>query len=284
MVEDFPAAAVCAFMDRPYWRRIWTLQEFVITSNLELVCGNARISFARFHGAMLSLPVIYIYVVSRLATQIQATEDYTRLPYVLALSEAHNKGAHTLCGMRKNYWEDVHSEKLGLFRLLARIHVEGDRKATQSVDNILGLLAMASDRAQYEKLSLSCTSVYICFARSTIACGNIDLLSLCQAIDTDNKRVTSRSDLPSWVPDWRSRIHDPLGQLPWDTNFNACGNRAAQHINDHKCGETQITLQGCIVDTVEATEFPWTPGPDGVTKELARVTIFLDCIMKLCAK
>jgi hypothetical protein len=116
--------------------------------------------------------------------------------------------------MRRSYQETADSEKLKLVRLLAKVHVEGERKSTQSEDNIFGMLGMANDSIglgvfpQYGK-SISLQTIYTDTARAIVTSGEVGVLSFYQYPDVDN-----RNGFPSWVPDWRGKLSAPAGQLP----------------------------------------------------------------------
>jgi hypothetical protein len=36
-----------SFLSRPYWQRVWTVQELVLSSNATIVCGKQQVSFQK---------------------------------------------------------------------------------------------------------------------------------------------------------------------------------------------------------------------------------------------
>ena len=53
--------AFLALCGRPYWRRVWIIQEVLCASNLELVCGTKKMSWSRFSCTFGSVIDTYLF-------------------------------------------------------------------------------------------------------------------------------------------------------------------------------------------------------------------------------
>jgi hypothetical protein len=87
----FPVAACLHLLFRPYWERVWIVQEYVVSSKVHIYCGEALIPFSHFQAAQMFLPLLKIYVVSTLSCRLQKSpaEEWDRsiFNYVMAMSE-----------------------------------------------------------------------------------------------------------------------------------------------------------------------------------------------------
>jgi hypothetical protein len=54
--------AFLALCRRPYWRRVWIIQEILSASSLDLLCGTKRLPWALFGPALASLRTTCLYV------------------------------------------------------------------------------------------------------------------------------------------------------------------------------------------------------------------------------
>ena len=279
--HHFPIAAFNSLLARPYWRRVWVIQEFVVSSRMEIICGSARAPFQYFQDTMMFVPVLATYVTSTLGCEMDRNNEYSSLDYVLALSERAHPGAGQLCGTRRRFQEHPDSERLTLFRLLAKAHVDNSTNATEPKDKIFALLGMATDATALAVLpdyKQSITIAYTALARAIIGHGHIDLLSLCQFPRNDPEHA-----LPSWVPDWRITLHTPSGRLPWESPFEASGAESSQRPSTNGASSpTQLILQGYRVDVIEAVKTEWRPGPEGCTKNTKEVAEYMTNIISLC--
>ena len=282
LCDPFPSAAFNNLLARPYWKRAWVLQEQVVASRVEIICGNAKVPFQIFESALLFVPLLRIHVVTTLGRKMQNDGESASWDYVMAMSEAPPMGASRLCGMRRRFQESSNSRLETLFRLLVRAHVDNVTQAKDPRDKIFALLGMATDTASLRaspNYGESATLAYTKIARAIIESGHVDLLSLCQFPKSESGQA-----LPSWVPDWCATLGTPCGQLPWDTTFHASGAYSFQQSSTkHALSPTQLRVQGCRVDIVKTTRAAWTPGPDGCTKNTREVAKYLMDVIDLCS-
>ena len=275
---------------RPYWNRVWIIQEFVVSSKLQIRCGTQTIPFEHFHGCLLFLPFLTINIIQRLHSYIVSvmeTQDVTELAgqFMKLCNTMINQQANSISGMRlRSGYIDEADQGMNLIRLLAKVHIGVPSCATDDRDRIFGLLGMARDAAQlgivpdYSEIT-SYIDVYTFAARKIIEAGNIDMLSFSQ-------HRNHRTDIPSWVPDWTKQMLRPCGQLPWDSSYNISAGATFTSSSDSlrtPVGDNELKLPGYILDIVErlAPE-SWCPGPEGVNKDHPHLPGYLEGILKLC--
>jgi hypothetical protein len=296
-LDDLPKTlefltAMSNILNRNYWTRIWIRQEFVVSTFVRINCGNATISFQHFHATIIYIALLTIHLSQKLASNINdflEHHDYEELDPVLTTNFytitklIMNPSTTKLFGMRRRYQLGQTAEAgngNSLIQILARVHVGTTAQASFDKDLVFGLLGMAEDAEalgvlpDYDHMK-SCSEVFINVARAITSGGHVDLLSLSQNRDR-------KTDVPSWVPEWRERIIRPCGQLPWDTSFNACGSKTYSTPTSTADHPNQITLRGYTVEAIEVLSDPWTPSIDDYKTNIPDVAAFLSSISKFC--
>ncbi|KAI1124898.1 heterokaryon incompatibility protein-domain-containing protein [Nemania abortiva] len=189
---------------RPWFRRLWVLQEAVVSKALSIQCGLRRISWDDFCKAVLLTPRYsdqYGFNLNRTG-QIETVRDIFQ-----ARCEYH--ALHGMGHLLPSWSSQVQMRKrntLDILNLLqrTRLHQTSDPR-----DKIYGLLGVASGIDVYDQgfvvdYNQDCRNVYMRFARNLIhASRNYSLLSY---VDHSPFRYRSlmvrRFKLPSWVPNW----------------------------------------------------------------------------------
>jgi hypothetical protein len=172
----------------PWWRRVWTLQEFIIAPELTFYCGSKSIDRDRFRAAIYAL---WLY-----------NKTY-RIPFEYDVwNPAWNR-------RRLMQWYEGRDEskRMGLVALMAYV---GDWQATDDRDRIYSLLGLAKDfelirRADYES---SIESIYTELVKSFIEKHHsLDIICFAQLFNKHTLKTVTNSTLPSWVPDWRAQVY-----------------------------------------------------------------------------
>ncbi|KAH7350605.1 heterokaryon incompatibility protein-domain-containing protein [Rhexocercosporidium sp. MPI-PUGE-AT-0058] len=301
----------CEVLSREYWRRVWIVQEIIVSPQIVLQCGKTTVEFPTLYAGTCYMLLLGTQIVSWQMEKIggihNMDEESARIfQFAISLATEGTRLSNTtkLFGVRLRYQQELarsseasqpSTSGSSLFELVARIHVTGAIKAycgaTNPRDRIFALLGMANDSSRlgiqpdYDQ-SKTCSEVYTHAAREIIGSGQVDFLSLSQP-------QGRQPDLPSWVPDLRAEwILRPCGQLPWDSAFKAFVS-SPESAKRHAPAETgayipnQIRLFGYQVDIIEEMGRPWTPHYiDGCSNEssLPAISEYLVDITNLCAK
>ncbi|PVH80534.1 HET-domain-containing protein [Cadophora sp. DSE1049] len=301
----------CGVLSRDYWKRVWILQELIVSPHIVFHCGKSTIDFPTLYASVCYMHLLGTQIITRELKRIGGLENLDPestaiFNFAISLSTQTDRISNStkLFGARLRYQGDapVTSEasqysKLGssMFELLARIHVSGAKKtlcgATNPRDRIFALLGIANDRARlaiqpdYDQ-SKTCSEIYTHAARAIIQSGQVDLLSLSQPQGRD-------INMPSWTPDWRAEwILRPSGQLPWDSAFTAFSlptefaDLGTLTVSEGDSAN-QIRLRGYAVDVIEELGRTWTPPyVEGYSGEssLSLISAYLTDITNFCTK
>ncbi|KAH7420154.1 heterokaryon incompatibility protein-domain-containing protein [Cadophora sp. MPI-SDFR-AT-0126] len=302
----------CGVLSRSYWKRVWILQELIVSPQIIFQCGKSTIEFPKLYASVCYMHLLGTQIITRELERIGGlknldAESTATFNFAISLSTQTDRMSNStkLFGARLRYQGDaaaVTSEasqysKLGssMFELLARIHVSGATKtfcgATNPRDRIFALLGIANDRArlgiepEYDQ-SKTCSEIYTHGARAIIQSGQVDLLALSQPQGRE-------TDMPSWAPDWRAEwILRPSGQLPWDSAFNAFSvTTESLDLSTLKVSlessPDQIRFRGYTVDVIEEVGREWTPpyleGYSGES-DASLISAYLTDITNFCTR
>ncbi|KAF9698563.1 hypothetical protein EKO04_003854 [Ascochyta lentis] len=187
-------AAVSHLLARPWWTRVWTLQEFVLPKEAKLYCGMASISRGRFKSGIYS-----IFLCSTISNEF----EHELVPRKL-FDGAFNR-------RRIHQWH-TKPASIGI-NLIAIMAYLGNHSATDSRDRIYSVLGLITEQdreligpaeystnteQQFAKLVRSFWSTHssldiICFAH----------LFSRHAAASDPGPIHA---VPTWTPDWRTTI------------------------------------------------------------------------------
>jgi len=293
------SAAINELLSRPYWERVWILQEYALATALIIRCGTQTVSVERFHGAILALATVKPQVIQKYIDSILEQrnrgvpfelikKDDFNLIMGLGLEIAEKTGI--VQGLRSRYQS---GQGRPLLRLLARVFVERTTGAGNPKDRVFALLGMATDAEElgivpdYAETN-TWRDVYAATARAIASAGQVDVLAFAQHQDQ------SQNGLPSWATDWtRSQdnapqpILRPYGQLPWDTSFNA--SKGASPFTPHTLlsvlPKNKLPLYGYTIDSVEIAGSKWQPAYcENVTSKTESLETYLTEIAEFCKK
>jgi hypothetical protein len=227
------------------------VQEFALAKRAIFICGSKMILAKHAGFGCLFAEIAMV----RLSPEL--------LPLITLF---HLDPMDTLTYIRRIKTEIIAGTHSGypLYHLLRHLCISNDMHATEACDHIFALLGLSSDandlgiRVDYALKDRT----DLVFARTTkamIASGNLDILTMAQ-------HPKLRSELPSWVPDFTSRmdasfVDQPLYDMTPLTLFNASEGHALESLGT--TDELELGLTGFIVDEVEETGDVWDGG--GIT-------------------
>jgi hypothetical protein len=247
-------SAFTNFCHRPYWSRLWIIQEFAVGRELIIACGGIRISYQELLQAIL-----FIQLVRNYTPKPTSNESLKRA--ILRLANIYSCPAFSFVqgpvSRRQRYQSETYNPENTFFRILnATLVIEIDYNhpnCTEPRDRIFSVLGLANDADEFYDLldySRSCEDIYEATTRKFLDQGNIDILSYCQ--------FPKMSHMASWVPDWRRATQRPCMNSPWLSHFSASEDSLALQRVTH-ADPSILELQGTFVDTIKATGRIWDP-------------------------
>ena len=178
------AASLRAFFQRPYWQRVWIIQEIASASNITIFCG---VNLAQWRGLELLLPLV--------ASDAELEVDLDRVQHLFT-SRA----------------ERVEGRPVGLLQAL---HESRFAQATDVRDKVFALLGLTFDREQFVQLSdYNWKLPRMCFEMTRSVIRTKKSLDIIFAGPSSMKLPET---LPSWMPDYvrfgRARHTETLASL-----------------------------------------------------------------------
>ncbi|KAF5250676.1 hypothetical protein FANTH_4119 [Fusarium anthophilum] len=234
------------WFERPYFSRVWIIQEFCLCPDTIFVCGSKTIPVDFVKFAVLLLQTAIGNMPQGDYEQLEPPE----MP-LERLSEVSSEPTARLFGCRSRHQKHKDDE---LYMLLRRLFVELETNATVHRDRIFALLGLAADA---EKLGVqpdyegSTERVLTQTARTLIEkSGRVDLLCYSQF-----PKLDELSHLPSWVPDWRSNLSRSFYTINERIDkhlFAASGQGSVVEVVQHPNDNSDILgLRGYNIDVIE---------------------------------
>lgn len=209
-----PPHLLDCFFARPYFSRVWVVQEVALSKSITMMCGDAAVEWT---GLMQG----------EYLRQLYSSSYYETFPTLFRLRRQHHLGGATLLDAL----------------LLGR-----GCNASDPRDKVFGLLGIVSEksrpRADY---SLSTAEVYTQVAmylpKVQRRALNVILGNLCRRSDEARAQI---KDLPSWVPNWNQCGPRFLEHMPGALAFLAF----QRPIFDNNDG-TGMSMEGQILGTLK---------------------------------
>ncbi|KAI0551293.1 heterokaryon incompatibility protein-domain-containing protein [Xylaria curta] len=252
----FPTEEYSSFSARPFWSRIWVLQEVYLAKRLYYACGSCYLESNYLAGALILLEAFQRHLIRTQAL----TLEHSVLLKKFALEFPSFPEMHRLIVYTSIYPMDVVSLRIAMTNFCVK-ELPGGSRATDPRDMVYGLLGFCNEeersyiQADYSK---SVQSVYTVVTRVMIRNGFTDIMSWAQV---DAKGI---ADLPSWVPDYSSTIYESMcsqGQAkPWLPQFRACNEARYNHDETmHPMDPLAIPVHGRQLDRVAQIGRRWFP-------------------------
>jgi hypothetical protein len=227
-----PLAGMKRVFTRPWWGRMWVLQEITLPDNAEFFCGSKRITRRRCTAAF------HAYCALRLVLMNISTNKRRSLSlYQLQILKDLFQHRPTVMLSSWNIYRYSRFPLVALLRATCVGSINLDRhgphnlEATDPRDKIYALLGLAADREELAKMgvfpdySKSCEEIYTTTMVALLQQGHMSLLSFCQS-------PKIQTNLPSWVPDWSRSATDMLQDVRNDhvtvyPEFSASGSQSS---------------------------------------------------------
>ncbi|OCK95880.1 HET-domain-containing protein [Cenococcum geophilum 1.58] len=243
--------SMIAWHQRPWFTRVWVVQEYSLAQVAIFNCGDRRITAEQ---ALLARQVFDTSTENILHQASDATRS------AMAIISQVDDPCQPFFSSRQQ-WKKINAglkPATSMYSLLQKLFMDNRMRATEPCDTIYGLLALANDAKKLNIIpdySLK-DHVEVLYTRTTkaiIADGNVDILALSQY----PKYPPRRRNLPTWVPDWTSTIRRSFAkQSDVDTPYFAASGKSSPEILWVK-DERVLGLGGFWVDQVQELGGIW---------------------------
>jgi Heterokaryon incompatibility protein (HET) len=172
------------FLRRRWWKRVWTLQEYIISPEFIFYCGKKWMRRHDFKVATL------------LVNQCREVDE------TLIKWEAFNPAWNR----RRLYNLYREGTRMPLVGLIAYV---SDCGSTDPRDRIYSLLGLATDKELGDppNYNSDVNKVYLEFAKSFVETyKSLDIICFAHLFNQYAVEPALQSALPSWVPDWRAEV------------------------------------------------------------------------------
>jgi hypothetical protein len=260
-----PWANLQEFFVHPWFNRVWVIQEMAVPSDdaTIVMCGDKNISFQLLKASRLFITYFRMRFAHNL---VGYTESPKKAAFWYQMNRNNSGRIAIILSSRRSYKQEGNRPQQSLFQLLIQNHViSADSEtigATDPRDRVYAILGLAKDgqflniKVDYQK---PCAEVYTDAAAAMLKAGHFDILALNQFPKGENFE-DKKPILPSWVPDWTSRIQRPCGGYTTDNCNRACGTRAGSvSFRSTGGGGKTLFITGCVVDKITKVGTPWLP-------------------------
>jgi hypothetical protein len=244
--EECMGKSVLRLFQRPWWRRIWPVQELILPSKATLYYGGLGITFDTFQRFFEMEEVVKKFLGATIYSEI--------------VSERAWIGAQRVSSLRTQYMQ---GQSLTLPELLWATQFHQSHHRATKVYSLKHLLALDEQRSKHlvwdkipaEEEYFTAVSVHILKTYR-----NLDILSYA-AYHRWDWRV-EQNKVATWVPDFgmdperidielKPLINGDFGPSGWKDLYNAGKQEKLPSLN-FSVDLTQVTVQGIRVDTVIA--------------------------------
>jgi hypothetical protein len=185
--------AVLRLFTRPWWLRTWVIQEVILSRDVDMLCGKAKLCWKQLSKAHVKL---YSHLAEHYGCQATLCPECLR-GFSLFM---YRMASFAFCQAALNVENGV-----DMLELLMRYRAS---KATDPRDRIYGLLGLTHER-QAKRFVIDYDGTIEELYRKTVI-DDIELIGTLRSISFTSENSESSLDLPTWVPDWSSDVKDEL--------------------------------------------------------------------------
>ncbi|KAL9066322.1 MAG: hypothetical protein Q9161_007614 [Pseudevernia consocians] len=229
LTEDMKSTAAQAVVARPWFTRVWVIQEVALSSSATVLLGPYQFPF----------DVFFAYLAAILKLGLSK-------PKPSMTKEANMDSAFAFITITRLADLKMKRKRFGLVELLGRFRKS---RASDPRDKIYSLLGLANDIDQTltPDYSKSDNDVYLDYAYHLVQTGNAMEMLLHAGIAQDREKTEVASTLPSWVPDWSQQGSDCFAV---DSELcQAHGvSQPTVRIEDDRLG---LKVKGIVLDSLE---------------------------------
>ncbi|RYP57705.1 hypothetical protein DL770_010602 [Monosporascus sp. CRB-9-2] len=288
--RKFPMTALVDLSYRPWFRRVWIVQELCLAVQYRFMCGQRTVPGDNFIAAFIFCVLWFINDLTPLrqansgpSLVIGMAKTLLKNPsmFVSAAKRTASKQqfmisprASATLGTRRKFQSGI---SLTLMQLLASAFIvtsDGPLEASVAKDRVYAFLGIAKDcdelgiSPDYRE-QVTYQQVYAQVASALIRGGRLDILGLCRAAylrEAPYSKVPRDPLLPSWVPDWSKPVITAWGQCFEDQLYHASKNlprNDSMAMSDFMplppLAATTLRLKAMFVGLVSQIGSRWTP-------------------------
>lgn len=248
--------SVVALLHRPYFKRVWVIQEIAQARKIVVVCGRKLLDWAKLSAALIFLALTNWYL--ELHTEIlndRVKDPKARLGFEAMLAAKDNGGTAAIQLVKTR---EFSRGEAGRYRLEDLISTHRPCLATDPRDKIYSLLGISSlDKPPFTDprtaqclvadYQLPVEILYTKVARLLLESrGDLRIL-----MQRESNRERSLRNLPSWVPDFS------VWQIPTSLPGKPAANGDwAWIVDGRKYDDGILEVQGQFLGAIEACSIP----------------------------
>ncbi|KAI8951141.1 HET-domain-containing protein [Xylaria longipes] len=265
--KGFPVREMKNILERPWFERVWVLQEIAVSKRATFICGTMRIDRVMLCAAINAYQCFRQTLGGTISGKNGANIGGSFSLYHCKIFPEMFFRAMTMANAPRIMMMS-HFPLLALLRLTCvgspnlQKHGPHHLDSSDPRDKIFALLGLASDRRDLSTRGVnpdytkSCQEVYTFTTSVLLQQGHLSLLSFVQP-----HRRSAHGNLPSWVPDWYQPITEPLQIVNDDhmilqPKFGASGTnnpRPIVRVNSNASGIIHgISLRGYVCDEIHS--------------------------------
>lgn len=254
-------------LQRPWWRRVWVIQEFAVARTVIMHCG-AKSSLR--NGIINSLYPQWanaLHAADPIANKRESIESDTRAQLRPEVNAQIHSGLLQTAAIFRDFQDFLINYPgqdlvIGSKYLATAMLLIGFFRATNSRDMVYGILGLLPNTRANRILPDYASSTEKIYSDATVHA--IDEMQNLAIFAAAERLRSSASTTPSWTPDWTAEI--PLGEIRdgyarslYYTDSNACNNHLA---NVERLDERTIGLKGCFFDQIKSSSYRTPRPPD----------------------
>lgn len=257
--------AIADWLQRPWFQRVWIVQEFALNARTVFVCGTKRVE------AEMAARALYV---CKWAVVLVENDEKSRQREDLLPTDPTT--ALFSIRRRRRDLDDGEAKGDTMFEILRRLYIGQNMQVTDPRDRIYAVLGLAVDREamgiapDYEDTGTE--QLLVRTARALVERGG-RLDALCFA-----QRPRTHENLPTWVPEWTGASESYYNAEDFqERRFAACGSLQVTVVPTDS--DRILGLRGFTVDRIEEVEDIW----EGKHHDTTRVASYLTQVKRLCA-
>ncbi|OCL07227.1 HET-domain-containing protein [Glonium stellatum] len=245
--QEIQMSAIFRLCRRPWWRRVWVIQEAVLAKSATVVCGTQSAPWPELCAAFMLISAVYRL---GMAKNILTVNLRSQLSNCIWLTRPVLKIFTKI---------SKHTQGASIGNIFSYSCIQTKLHASDPKDRLYGLLGLMAEEHRTKitvDYSLTSRQVFSQAAGLILEQQGPEALSWCV-----RAYCKYEDDLPSWVPDWTCPILSPINYPRSNSYYSPSGTLEKRSAGlsisqpDHI-----LRLNGIWVDTIKSTNsnFPQT--------------------------